>query len=504
LTNNIAPCTAHNIQSQTSLTPTSTKMKLRLVPSTFLLLLASSTISFTPRPSFQHSSSTSISSTVRHDTSLFQYAYSTSYGIEGTPGREKEEDVNPEEDMLGYIEAPEPVSDRSNLSGKVLVSGWANTKERSDQTVFDFLNDEESPFKWDNIIAFVNDEKAAKKRLLSRSARYTGLLNKLEFTQSETEGGLPTLAQLEGITSWVASVGNDLEKIKEIANLCGQSQIESVSILMEETNTLNPDAVKDALSALDINAEKCKYTVVAVGEIGDYEEGSKPYGIRDFGTDGGIVAGTYSRDESIRLVTTGLALNSGVNKAFSFVEVDTNSTEAKLVKSLREAGYTRYQEIDHMITKGISAYEKAVADYKQKKYDLENPDPEEQARLLKEREEQDRLAWEKSEQEFEERKTQEIEETARAWAKREYFRKSMGGNMGMTEEEYIESVWERAMFEGDLKYRMMHGGKTDERTELAEFLKKQEAKKANMLKKAKAALEDQLGPEDGDDDDESD
>merc|ERR1711862_565163 len=148
----------------------------------------------------------------------------------------------------------------------------------------------------------------------------------------------------------------------------------------------------------------------------------------------------------------------------------------KLIRGLRQAGYTRPQEIDHMITKGVKAYGDAIEEYKQKVYERENPDPEEQAR---------------------------------AWAKREYFRRSMGGNMGMTEEDFINKNWDRAMFEGDLKYRMMHGGKTDERKELADFTKKQEAKKEAALKKARKALEDKLGDvldttsiDDDDDDDE--
>mmetsp|Transcript_19173 Transcript_19173/g.23754 ORF Transcript_19173/g.23754 Transcript_19173/m.23754 type:complete len:477 (+) Transcript_19173:94-1524(+) len=474
-------------------------MRLQFLPTILHFILFPATIPFTPRPSFHQTSIT------QSKTSLYQYAYSTSYGIDDRSGNEKVVTADPEEDILSYIEPPEPVSDRPDLTGKVLVSGWANNKERSDQIVFDFLNDEESPFAFEEIVAFVADEKASKKRLLSRSARYTGLLNKLSFLQAgEDGGGLPSVDQLDGVVSWVANAGNDLETVKRIADLCSKSDVKYVSILMDDTSSLSPDAVKDALKALDANSSKCKYTVVAVGEIADTAEGSMPYGIRDFGTESGIVSGTYSRDESVRLVTNALALESGVNKAFAFVEVDTNCTEARLVKGLRETGYTRYQEIDHMITKGVAGYEKAIADYKQKKYELENPDPEEQARLQKERDEQDKLNWEKSEKEFEERKKAEIEEHATAWAKREYFRKSMGGNMGMTEEEYVKSVWDRAMFEGDLKYRMMHGGKTDERKELAEFLKKQEVKKEAALRKAKALLEDQLGTKLPDDDDDKD
>ena len=68
--------------------------------------------------------------------------------------------------------------------------------------------------------------------------------------------------------------------------------------------------------------------------------------------------------------------------------------------------------------------------------------------------------------------------------------------MPYSEEEYIKSVWERALFEGDLKYRMLHGQETDERKELAEFKKKQEKKKAMMLERAKAALNQALGEDD--------
>jgi len=432
----------------------------------------------------------------------------SSYGIEG-PRREKVEEPNPEEDIQSYIKTPESVQDRSTLSGKVLVSGWVNTRERSDQKVFDLLNDEDSPFKWDKIIAFVDDEKFAKKRLFSRTSRYTGLSDKLEFVQSEEAGGLPTIEQLKGVGTWVANVGNDLDAVRRIGELCGQSEMDNVSILLEDAGGLASGASAEAVKALDACSEKCKFTVVAVGEIRD-DPGNAPYRVNDFGTEEGVVSGKYTRDESLTLVTHGLALGSGENKALSFTEVEAEDDAFKLVKGLREAGFTRYQEIDHMISKGVPAFEAAVAEYKQKKFDKENPDPEEEARLLKEREVQDKLNWEKSEKEFDERRQNEIEETARAWAKRQYFRKSMGGNMGMTEEEYIKSVWERAMFEGDLKYRMMHGGKTDERKELAEFMSKQDMKKATALKKAKELLEDQLGtiidadkvPAGSDDDDE--
>jgi hypothetical protein len=99
---------------------------------------------------------------------------------------------------------------------------------------------------------------------------------------------------------------------------------------------------------------------------------------------------------------------------------------------------------------------------------------------------------ERTKREYEEKKQKEIEEIAREWAKREYFRKSMAGDMPFSEEEYVKSVWERALFEGDLKYRMLRGQETDERKELAEFKKKQEKKKAAMLERARLSLQEAL------------
>merc|ERR1712086_566859 len=178
----------------------------------------------------------------------------------------------------------------------------------------------------------------------------------------------------------------------------------------------------------------------------------------------------------------------------------------RLVIGLRQAGYTRPQEIDHMITKGVMGYEEAIEKYKKDKYDKENPDPE---AVAKQESEAIQKAKDNARQRREaslERKKTEVEDNARDWAKRQYFRKSLGGNIDMTEEEYIKSVWDRAMFEGDLKYRMSKGLDTDERSEIEEFEAKQEKKRQLLMKKAEEALEGELGNllTDGDDEDDDD
>jgi hypothetical protein len=82
--------------------------------------------------------------------------------------------------------------------------------------------------------------------------------------------------------------------------------------------------------------------------------------------------------------------------------------------------------------------------------------------------------------------------------KREFFKQSMEGTVqeGMSEEEFTKSVWDRALFEGDLKFRQMNGEATDVESELADFKSRQERKKQAMLKRAKEEMKEILEEED--------
>ena len=287
--------------------------------------------------------------------------YISSWGAGGPPSRQEKKEVSPAENIQEYLKAPEPVAARDNLDGKVLVSGWVNAKERTDQTVFDFLNHEESAFTFEKIVAFVDDAKFAKKRLISRSARYTGLLDKLDFVQADTPGALPTLTQLEGIKSWVVNAGSDIKVLHDIANLAKLSSVENVSVLFTGAQSMtDTSAAMDAVKAFDLGEGKA-FSIVAVGAINETPEGALPYAIKEFGTEEGLLPedATYSRDESLRAVTECLGLASGSNRAMTFSEVsNVNATEFKLVKGLREGGYTRPQEFDHMLTDGAAVSNK--------------------------------------------------------------------------------------------------------------------------------------------------
>lgn len=106
-------------------------------------------------------------------------------------------------------------------------------------------------------------------------------------------------------------------------------------------------------------------------------------------------------------------------------------------------------------------------------------------------------------QKIKDARAEEVEVIAREWAKREYFKQMMAGTVDaeLSEESFLKSVWERAMFEGDMVYRKVKGEATHADAELEDFKAKQERKKHAMLKRAKLELKEILEEEDlgGDD-----
>lgn len=533
-----------------------------------LLLLSEQSHAFSRHAFLSSPPTTSTKTTSSSSSTSTTSLYISSWGIKGankwggspTEGAAVAElerkKMNPEEKIQAYLDPPEPVEARDHIDGTVLVSGLVNNKERTDQFVFDLLNHEDSAFEFSKIVAFCDDVKFAKKRLLSRSARYTGLLDKLDFAEAPAPGGLPTLEQLKDVKAWVAVLEKDdadvggkallTEQIPMLAQLAQQTPtLHHLAILVSKAFELDLSYRQSAVQALEAAAgnDRLKYTLIAVGALNDQGEGKMPYAYQEFADVNSTLPATtvFSREESLRLITEFLQLESGVNRTLFFREVyNVNATESKLIKGLREAGYARPQEIDHMIRLGpqvrssvvddpvhcqrrhrrpsllfflslscLQAYLKAIDEWKTGNPDAamgyattdawwEDPKFARKGKSFEEeqKDEQDKVKDDK---------TKEIEQIAREWAKREFFRERMGGTLAedITEADYIQSVWDRALKEGDIKYRKMRGEVTedDAEKELEDFKTKQERKKQTMLKKAKSELAELLEQEDlgGDD-----
>lgn len=311
--------------------------------------------------------------------------------------RAQKGDINPAYSMQSYLtnlldlqelDVAPPSQTRPDLGPTVLVSGFVDPASPtlgrdSDQAMFDLLNvdthEETNPFfgfNFERIVAFVPDAAFAKKRLVSRSARYSGLLNKLAFEQPDASSTMiPTPQQLEGVTSWVARIdGPDrMGQIQSVVELAKSSpSVANVAFLLTDASSLDMDAVLNVVQTMkdDAGLVQKSFTVVAVGEIDvDVPEATYPYAVTDLLSSEPASAATtattateeaqaqplptYSREESFRLVATCLGLECGRNRALSFAAVDNvNATSYKLVKGLREAGYGWDQEVQFMVDGG--------------------------------------------------------------------------------------------------------------------------------------------------------
>ena len=79
----------------------------------------------------------------------------------------------------------------------------------------------------------------------------------------------------------------------------------------------------------------------------------------------------------------------------------------------------------------------------------------------------------------------DLKEMATQWAKREYLRKSMKRAVPVKEDAFIEIIWDRAMFEADLKYRTMQGQAVSESEERKKFREDQQKKKEEAYRSEK-------------------
>ena len=89
------------------------------------------------------------------------------------------------------------------------------------------------------------------------------------------------------------------------------------------------------------------------------------------------------------------------------------------------------------------------------------------------------------------KKEEELKAMAMEWAKREYLRKHLKRHIPISieEDEFIEVIWDRAMFEALLKYRTMQGQAVSESEESQEK-KKAEAYKLEQERWTKMQIEE--------------
>lgn len=392
-------------------------------------------------------------------------------------------------EIAGYLaETRQPVTTiRSNLGTSVLISGF-HPEEAAAMEILGFLNNEESEhFPFTKIVAHVEDMKMAKKRLIGREARYTGLLDKLGFSEGSA---LPTVEQLADVSSWVAHVGGgDMSKLSDIADAAEKAEsVKNVAILVSGATSVAGDALKEAEELLKSKAISFAYTLMVVPEWNDEPEASCAFGIvnvTDVSDAPFAENESFSRVESLRILTECLAIDKAAGKCVvANAAKEVNSLENNLIQSMREIGFTRLEEIEHMVTMGQKGYQDTMAALQDGSAWEKAPEESEEEKAIAAKTKEELLVLKRQKRDDMAR-LREVTALATVWAKREFLRKNLKRRITIKEDEFIEVVWDRAMFEADLKYRTMQGQSVNETDERVQFKEDQEKKKAEAYQEEK-------------------
>ena len=300
---------------------------------------------------------------------------------------------------------------RTDMGDVVLLSGVLDKQLRIrrntkfDSTLLDLLNNNpfggnlDCPpnFRFRNILAMVDDSlegvdaAVAKKWVVSREARYSGLLDKLQILtvdEAATKTGdrtmaLPDASRLRdgNVASWILHLSWEeaselLPKVAEVAKVC--EELKHVFVLVE--GGMNgakawKEGWKSLLEASD-DGSSFRCTLLAVGELYDGGVEGKPYHIGTMeendavnasATDATAVveAPKLSRKEAYQMIAHCLALESTANRALIAYEHaattdaavgrvgDQVVMESRLIQGMRECGFSKGMELDVLIDKGI-------------------------------------------------------------------------------------------------------------------------------------------------------
>eukprot|EP00970_Alexandrium_tamarense_P003410 scaffold530_cov193-Alexandrium_tamarense.AAC.38 len=283
---------------------------------------------------------------------------------------------------------------RTTLGSTVLLSGTHDPKLLTVLNNNNFGQDSIDNFEFEKIVALVEDVGGAKKRVISREARYSGLLDKLSI--EEIGGGLlPGKEKLEGVGSWIVrldlgEVGSLLPQVAELAKGC--EGLKNLVVMVEGVTDAATESVDgwDAVVAASESGDNFKCTLLAVGELYDEGKEGKLYHIGKVGSlSKALTAGaapTMLRKEAYNIVGNLLALESTSNQALVAYEYSPEVVlavqtpveegngqilvdgklkeddrvdelkdvkyETRLIQGCRELGWSRLAELDVLVDKG--------------------------------------------------------------------------------------------------------------------------------------------------------
>lgn len=189
------------------------------------------------------------------------------------------------------------------------------------------------------IVAVCPDVASARKRLMGRSARYTGLLDVLEFAAS-------TEASLEGADAVLAFNVSPSDAAAQAA----AAKAAGVKHLVLVARGEGPADFSAAVAALE--GSDTAYTFF---QAGDFLPGREGGGLAvSPASEGASCVGGVCREDVIRAAAESFFLLPAKDKAFVMNAGDAVALEYQ--RGLRSKGYTRDQEMGFLLTGGYQEF----------------------------------------------------------------------------------------------------------------------------------------------------
>jgi len=311
------------------------------------------------------------------------------------------------------------------IKGKPImgVSGFFKDAARNDQHVLDLLHAQNV---WGAIVSFSDDMVANKKRLMSRSARYSGLLGVLRFGELNSTDIVSSLEEAE-VQAWLAF---DVAPNEVGATLSAAVQAKTVERVVVATTGPVPDDQLKAVEGEDIDWSVVSFDVAALAE--DLPEGG-PLAVDRNSQD---LASAISRDDACRVVAEAFVLEPATKKRF--VVSNGGEVSAAYLRSLREQGFSRRAELGKLIQGDMAAFEEAQ---KPKEEVVEQKTEEEKKAEAIDRAKEYQELFAESRRLAAEQREQAIAAKAREWLSDQWKAKQWSTAAGIDTEAYIEENW---------------------------------------------------------------
>jgi hypothetical protein len=244
-------------------------------------------------------------------------------------------------------------------SGKIIVTGIGSVDE--DEFMLNLLNEQSV---WDSVVLATTDATPTRKRFLSRTARYSGLLNILDFTSTDIDNTEQLEELLKGADAWLAfNVTQSAIPAYSAASLGAGIKRAIFTLELPEASVNDTSMPELEAAAAAFESAGASFTGIRHGAVVPGDEDNS-YEIVNATVP--LLEGFVERGVLARVVAELLQIDSASNVVCGLSS--SSSFALAYLNILRQSGLTRSEEVKKVFAGGVQRVAQlTVADYEKKR-----------------------------------------------------------------------------------------------------------------------------------------